>query len=64
MIIPTDTFFAVNKDFGVTELATRLPDDVLQPSRAQRIATQLEILVSNHIEQDHCSRIREFVALF
>src|ERR1051325_7655410 len=60
MIVTADTLLAIDEDLVVSELASRLPDDVLQPLRARRIATELEIFVTHHVEQDHRARERHF----
>jgi hypothetical protein len=63
MIVATDAFLAIDEDLVVSELASRLPDDVLQPFRARRIAPKLEVLLTHHVEQDHRTRERHFGVL-
>src|SRR6185369_5361642 len=62
VIVATDAFFTIDKHLVVSERASGLPDDVLQPPRARRVAAQLEVLVTHHVEQQHRSRILQLVA--
>ena len=61
MIITTNTFLAIDKDLAMTEFSSGLPDHVLQPSCAGIVATQLEIFITHHVEQNQCGGISEFV---
>src|SRR5215217_8927631 len=62
VIVTTDAFFTIDKDLVVSERASGLPDDVLEPPCARRVAAQLDVLVTHHVEQEHGSRILQLVA--
>src|SRR6185369_7655074 len=62
VIVTTHAFLAIDKYLFVSKLASGLPDDVLQPLRARRVAAQLEIFVTHHVEQDHRSGTLQLVA--
>src|SRR5687768_11338977 len=62
MIVSAYAFLFIDKDLAVTEFASGFPDDVLQPSRTQRVAPQFEILVSHHIQQNQRARIFKLIS--
>ena len=55
---PSDPIF---KNRSVAQLPCRLPDDIQQPCRAQVVTPEVEVLIADHIEQDHRPHPRQFV---
>src|SRR5258705_13538491 len=60
VIVPAYSLGAIYEIGSITQVPTGLPDDVLQPFCAHRIATQFQILVSHHVEKDQGTCTRQF----
>src|SRR4029453_14690253 len=52
MILPPAPPWPIHENFSVPEGFPRLPNDVLQPFRTHGVATELQIFITNHIEQN------------
>src|SRR6185312_2399683 len=63
MIVAADTFISIDEDFVMTQLAASLPDNILHPSCAHRVAAELKVLEAHHVEQDHCANSTRFICL-
>src|SRR5215211_1891821 len=53
VIVSANAFLTIDKYLFVSELASRLPDNVLKPPYTRRITAQFQVLVTHHVEQDH-----------
>src|ERR1041384_6176861 len=63
MVIVTDSFRVVHELRTITKLFPSLPDDVLQPRGAEIRTTESQILVTDHVEQNHRLHAAEFALL-
>src|SRR5262245_57231185 len=62
MIVSADAFLTFDEHLVVSELASGLPDDVLQPAGARTVAPEFEILVTHQVEQNERACIRQFIS--
>src|SRR4029078_5710507 len=60
-IAAADSSCAIDEDLSVAQLASCFPDNVLQPARAPGVATELEFVVTHHIEQYQCVSVFNFI---
>src|SRR5437016_1535945 len=63
MIVVAYIFASIYEVRAVTNLFRRLPDDILQPGRAQVCSSQTQLLITNHVQQDHRLHALQFVLL-
>src|SRR2546430_5306624 len=63
VIVVADSFSVVDELRTITNLFSSLPDDVLQPLSAEIRTTQTQILITNHVEQNHRFHATEFALL-
>src|SRR6266851_6578692 len=63
MIVATNAFGSIYEILSITKIVRGVPDDVLQPAGAHVVTSQLEVLISHHVQQEHRANAGEFIAI-
>src|SRR5687768_9793926 len=63
MIVAPDFLRTIHEIFSITKISRRLPDNVLKPPGADRVATKFEILVPHQVKKNQGTHSFQLLSL-